>query len=229
MKKQIYREILAIIIGSFLIAIIYNFISDKGLPLIRREADIVWESDSVINKYIKTNTFAVDSKNVTKPSSEKILSSVKDTSAKKDKQNLSVGVIIKTEMKNEKPIDTAKIEPKAIPQTEPEKPITPTAITVDQAYKLYQNNAVFLDSRMEIEYSLGHIKGSINIPYKRFEHHSQKLSGISKDVVIVCYCDGTGCDTSIELAKKLTALGYRNVKIFYSGWNDWKERNYPME
>ena len=46
-----YKKIIQIILGSFAIGLAYNFISSKGISLIRTETEIVWtEESSVINE-----------------------------------------------------------------------------------------------------------------------------------------------------------------------------------
>jgi rhodanese-related sulfurtransferase len=82
---------------------------------------------------------------------------------------------------------------------------------------------------MEAEYNFGHIKGAINLPFKKIDEHISKISNLPKNTTLVTYCDGVGCDASIDLADKLVELGYTNIRIFYSGWNDWRDQNYPME
>jgi rhodanese-related sulfurtransferase len=117
-------------------------------------------------------------------------------------------------------------------KTEPiaeDKNITPTAITLEQAYRLYNAGVLFIDARMEAEYNFGHIKGAINLPFKKIDEHISKIGNLPKNTTLVTYCDGVGCDASIDLANRLVELGYTNVRIFYSGWNDWRDKNYPME
>jgi len=227
-QNKLKKEILAIIIISFSIALVYNSISDKGIALIRKPVELNWESDASIDNLVNKDT----AKLAVKPEEMKQAGafSSDNINSKKDKD---VKPVAGVETPKQQPKDTLKSsekkEPEKISNPEPAKIVTPSAITVDQAYKLYNNGAIFLDPRMEVEYKLGHIKGAIHLPYKWFDQHVHKISHLSKDDVFICYCDGAGCDLSIDLAKKLVEMGYKNVKIFYSGWNDWKERNYPME
>jgi 3-mercaptopyruvate sulfurtransferase SseA len=47
--------------------------------------------------------------------------------------------------------------------------------------------------------------------------------------VLVAYCDGQECNSSINLALKLDSLGYSNVKIFFGGWREWTNSSQPTE
>lgn len=90
-------------------------------------------------------------------------------------------------------------------------------------------SALFVDGRHEFDYKLGHIKGAINIPLKDFESRKAALSSLPKDKTIVTYCDGAECNSSIELAAKLFAEGFTDVRIFFGGWNEWNAHHLPTE
>ena len=45
---------------------------------------------------------------------------------------------------------------------------------------------------------------------------------LAKDAEIVTYCGGPACSQSIEAAKKLTELGYTNVRAYREGLEGWK-------
>jgi rhodanese-related sulfurtransferase len=105
----------------------------------------------------------------------------------------------------------------------------PIGINLEQAYKLYTMGIVFIDARDESEYKSGHIKSSINLPIYDFDKYKKVLMRISKSQTIVCYCGGTDCDLSTQLASKLFSLGYRNNYIFIGGWEQWKTAGYSVE
>lgn len=105
----------------------------------------------------------------------------------------------------------------------------PIKITLEQAYSLFNDRVAFIDARDEAEYITGFISGSINIPYYNFENHKQKLDNLSKEKPLVTYCAGTDCDLSILLANQLSKHGYKKVYIFFGGWLEWQNANYPIE
>jgi len=102
--------------------------------------------------------------------------------------------------------------------------IDPPAISLDYAMMKFQlKNTVFLDSRYPEDFNSGHIKGAINLPCEEFEEHApQILPKLPKDEEIITYCDGTECETSLLLARELMDLGYKDVKVFFGGWQEWK-------
>ena len=105
----------------------------------------------------------------------------------------------------------------------------PKAIKLDQAYVLFNKGVTFIDARDESDYLAGHITNSINIPFDDFDNHERKLDKISVDKPLVLYCAGTDCDLSILLGNLLFEMGYKQVYVFFGGWLDWMNANYPVE
>lgn len=109
-------------------------------------------------------------------------------------------------------------------------PAAPAKIDIEQARQWFeQGAAIFLDSRPDLDYALGHISGARSVPIETLEHQSAVLSTIPKDALLVTYCGGEDCASSTELAYKLAGMGYTNVKIFFAGWRQWLEHNLPVE
>ncbi len=110
--------------------------------------------------------------------------------------------------------------------------IKPMNITVDDAKKLFDEGMLFIDGRDAIEYSQGHIKGAINIPYKEFlalspEQKAARMKDIPKDRRIVSYCGGGDCEISIDNAYEFARIGYEDVSIYLGGLLEWKAKGYP--
>lgn len=106
----------------------------------------------------------------------------------------------------------------------------PEFISYEEAVALFNAGAaLFVDARHEYDYKLGHIKGAINVPLQDFALERSPLSSLPKDTLIVTYCDGAECNSSIELAQKLAAAGFTKVKMFFGGWNEWKQHHLQVE
>src|SRR6185437_1616680 len=50
-----------------------------------------------------------------------------------------------------------------------------------------------------------------------------------RDAAIVTYCTGPSCPNSGQVADRLTALGYPNVRKYREGIQDWTEAGLPTE
>lgn len=104
----------------------------------------------------------------------------------------------------------------------------PQFVLFDEALQLFKSGeATFVDARHEFDYRLGHIQGAVNVPLKDFS--PQDVGGLSKDKILVVYCDGQECNSSVELAKQLASLGFTRVKIFFGGWREWTDNKQPTE
>jgi rhodanese-related sulfurtransferase len=50
-----------------------------------------------------------------------------------------------------------------------------------------------------------------------------------RDAAIVTYCSNPACPNSGQVADRLTALGYRNVRKYREGIEDWAGAGLPTE
>ena len=107
---------------------------------------------------------------------------------------------------------------------------TPTMVSRDEARNYFESgSALFVDARHDFDFNLGHIKGALSVPLKDYDTKKSALDGIPKDRLIIAYCDGAECNSSIELSVKLMKDGYKNVRIFFGGWREWVDANLPIE
>jgi rhodanese-related sulfurtransferase len=106
----------------------------------------------------------------------------------------------------------------------------PPVISYAEARALFDGgNALFVDARPPFDFGLGHIKGAFNLPLKDFDASGAILELLPKDQLLVTYCDGEDCNSSVLLAAKLDSAGYKHVKVFFGGWKEWTARHLPVE
>lgn len=104
----------------------------------------------------------------------------------------------------------------------------PAIVQVQDALSLYQSGeAVFVDSRHEFDYKLGHIRGAINLPLAEFDNKEDIVASLPRNKILIVYCDGADCNSSMELSMKLMESGFRSVKVFFAGWNEWQNQHLP--
>src|SRR5712692_4035993 len=89
-----------------------------------------------------------------------------------------------------------------------------------------ETSFIVLDARTTESYARGHVPGAVSLPYRKID--SVTVGSLSKDKLIVTYCDGVYCNASTKAAAKLTALGFR-VKEMLHGMAGWKQEGYPVE
>lgn len=72
-----------------------------------------------------------------------------------------------------------------------------------------------------------HLPGAINIPPDQVDRLAPTLLP-DVDAPIVVYCSGT-CENSEIVARRLEELGYRSVRVYLGGKEDWVEHGLPVE
>lgn len=104
-------------------------------------------------------------------------------------------------------------------------------ITLAEAENLFSiQEALFIDSRNADSYREGRIFGAINIPYET-EGDTRLLAEMSvpKEMTLVVYCDGSECQSSVGLAKRLNEEGFTDIRVFFGGWEEWLREGLPVK
>lgn len=78
------------------------------------------------------------------------------------------------------------------------------------------------------EFDREHICGSMSIPLSDIEKDVPNLLK-NKDDTIVVHCSGAMCTASAIAREKLTDLGYRDVRRFEGGIDEWRKAGYCLE
>ncbi len=106
-------------------------------------------------------------------------------------------------------------------------------IDSEAASKAHQSGVSFLDARRAADYRSGHIAGAWCVPVWESDLEARLTafeagSGASYTDLLVLYCGGGDCQDSHLLAGKLSALGYRNLRIYREGFPDWAAKARPV-
>ncbi|NIM59827.1 MAG: hypothetical protein GTO16_12940 [Candidatus Aminicenantes bacterium] len=103
-------------------------------------------------------------------------------------------------------------------------------ITLGEAEELFlERNALFIDSRPKETFQEGHIMGAVNIPFEEYKKEKAlDLIFLPPEETVVVYCDGSECNSSVELAKVLHKKGLLDIRIFFGGWVEWTEGGLPV-
>ncbi len=104
-------------------------------------------------------------------------------------------------------------------------------ISVEEAESMFlAQAALFLDTRSETLYEMGHIQGARSLPWGDFDERMEEtIQGVDEDTFIITYCDGTDCNSSEHVAVALLEAGFMNVHVLFDGWMLWNQRNLSVE
>ena len=72
-----------------------------------------------------------------------------------------------------------------------------------------------------------HLPGAINLPADQVDRLAPELLP-DLDADLVVYCSGT-CTSATIAAERLTALGYRHIRVLEGGKEEWVEHGLPVE
>jgi 3-mercaptopyruvate sulfurtransferase SseA len=74
------------------------------------------------------------------------------------------------------------------------------------------------------EYQAARIPGSLH-----FSTPAETLNGLGRDDEIVVHCSNPSCMASVALYQLLERNGYRNLRRFAGGLQEWQQAGYPLE
>jgi rhodanese-related sulfurtransferase len=77
-------------------------------------------------------------------------------------------------------------------------------------------------------YCKAHLPGALLLPHDRVDALAPSLLP-DKGAEVVVYCANLPCENSAIAAARLTELGYRNVREYAEGKQDWIDAGLPVE
>lgn len=87
---------------------------------------------------------------------------------------------------------------------------------------------VLVDALSPLSYGAAHLPGAVNIPPDRVDALAERRIP-DRETPVVVYCANPGCDSSVEVARRLVELGYRDVAHYAGGKKDWADSGLPVE
>ena len=86
-------------------------------------------------------------------------------------------------------------------------------------------NFVLVEALPKEDYDSEHLPHAVNLPVDDLKNAGTVLP--DKDAEIVVYCRSTQCHASDTVAQSLEEAGYRNVKVYKEGKEDWIKAGLP--
>ena len=85
--------------------------------------------------------------------------------------------------------------------------------------KIESNNVILVDVRTPMEYSQGHIQGSVNVDFKEEKDFQNYFKNLDKSETIFLYCRSG--NRSKKSAEKLIDLGFNKIYDLDGGFIEW--------
>lgn len=85
-----------------------------------------------------------------------------------------------------------------------------------------------IDALPETYWAQQHLPGALNLVEDDVDAKAAALLP-DKGAMIVTYCSNSSCQNSQAVATRLENLGYRNIRKYRQGIQDWVEAGLPTE
>jgi rhodanese-related sulfurtransferase len=104
-------------------------------------------------------------------------------------------------------------------------------ISMQTTRELFEaGEAQFVDARKRENFIAGHIPYAINLPSSSFSSGwPDEIQRLVKELKVLVYCDGLGCDASQAVAKHLIRYGFKRVLIIEAGYPGWEREGCPID
>ncbi len=112
------------------------------------------------------------------------------------------------------------------------RPVTEglTPITRESLWRMLESGdeLAVIDALSPLSYALSHLPGAISMqPENVAERAPRRIPDL--DTTVVVYCSSATCDSSVLVAQRLVDLGYRDVRHYEEGKEDWVAAGLPLE
>jgi rhodanese-related sulfurtransferase len=95
-----------------------------------------------------------------------------------------------------------------------------------KAIESHSTDIVIVDTAATPVWEDEHIKGAVSFPYAK---DIKPPVALPRDKTLVVYCACKDHEDSTDVARQLSLLGYRKVKVLKGGWFKWQDLKYPTE
>jgi rhodanese-related sulfurtransferase len=93
-----------------------------------------------------------------------------------------------------------------------------------KAIEAHATDIVIVDTGAPPVWEDEHIAGAVNFPYAK---NITAPVALPRDKTLVIYCACKDHEDSTDVARQLSLLGYRKVKVLKGGWFKWVDLKYP--
>jgi rhodanese-related sulfurtransferase len=203
-SKSTLAELAQVVLLAALLAFSFNWFSPKGIPLVRRAIPNVAVADSDL--FPSAQAAPGDSGNLRRAAPDvKVIAPLHERALAKED---SIGA--------------------ASPRKEGGEVYR--TITLGQLTRLLaEGHYLLLDARDSAAFRKGHIKGARNMFGLATDAYFPDLAPMSRDTLVLIYCNNPECHLGRMLAEFMGAIGFRNLYLYDDGWDGWEKAGMPVD
>ena len=102
-------------------------------------------------------------------------------------------------------------------------------VNLQQAKRLYELGATFIDIRDRDAWQIGHIDKALHYDFYEELSAIKSNDAINKDTPLVFYCDSSECLQAAYASAVSLFWGYDKVFYFQDGYFAWLLKDYPIQ
>ena len=102
-------------------------------------------------------------------------------------------------------------------------------VNLQQAKRLYELGATFIDIRSQDAWQIGHIDKALHYDFYEDLNALKNNTNISKDTPLVFYCESSECLQAAYASAVGLFWGYDKVFYFQDGYFAWLLKDYPVQ
>ncbi len=105
-----------------------------------------------------------------------------------------------------------------------------TSISREELTDLISRDGTFVlvDALPPMSYAHSHLPGAVNITPEQVDELAERRIP-ARETAVVVYCANPTCTSSVEVAERLVALGYTDVRHYAGGKKEWLAAGLPLE
>lgn len=102
-------------------------------------------------------------------------------------------------------------------------------MSLQEAKRLWDLGAVFIDVRGDDEWNLGRIKNARHVDFRRNFTKLKTLEGVNAETPLVFYCSMPECKIGPYATAVSMEWGFENAFYFPRGYFAWMMQDYPID
>jgi rhodanese-related sulfurtransferase len=102
-------------------------------------------------------------------------------------------------------------------------------VSLEEAKRLWDLGAVFVDVRSDAEWQLGRIRNARHVNFRKNFAKLKTLDGINSETPLVFYCSMPECKSGPYASAVSMEWGFKNVFYFPRGYFAWMLQDYPID
>lgn len=97
-------------------------------------------------------------------------------------------------------------------------------VAMNEVFDITESNIQLIDARYSTDFRRGTLPGAINVPVDSGLNRVKRLTGdLNRTFPTVVFCQSRTCDFDEQVARRLLAVGFQDVRLLDGGWREYRD------